>query len=115
MWAQALPFLEYGLKDPIDAVVLYREGVLVRVPAPERYAVHKLIVASARTGSHRAKSEKDLMQAAALIEALAEARPFELATAYEDAISRGPSWRRAIEASLARRTDVMEWLRDAGG
>ena len=32
VWAQALPFLEYGLKDPIDAVVLYREGVLVRVP-----------------------------------------------------------------------------------
>ena len=114
VWAQALPFLEFSLKDPIDAVVLYREGILVRVPAPERYAVHKLIVASARTGSHRAKSEKDLMQAAALIRALAEARPFELATAHEDAISRGPSWRRAIETSLARRSDVADLLTNAG-
>lgn len=114
VWAQALPFLEFGLQDPIDAVALYREGILVSVPAPERYAVHKLIVASARTGSHRAKSEKDLMQAAALIHVLAEARPFELATAHEDAISRGPSWRRAIEASLARRPDIAELLADAG-
>ena len=114
-WAQALPFLEFSPEDPAWAVVLYREGVLVRVPAPERYAIHKLIVASARTGLHRAKSEKDLLQASALILALAEARPFELRAAHDDAVSRGPSWRRAIEGSLARRPEIAGALDDISG
>jgi hypothetical protein len=108
--AQAVAFLEFSLVDPIDAVVLYREGIPVRIPSPERFAVHKLIVASARTGTHRAKSEKDLAQAAWLITALAEARPFELAEALGDARGRGAKWRAAIDASLARRPDIGEAL-----
>ncbi|WP_208353372.1 GSU2403 family nucleotidyltransferase fold protein [Pseudaestuariivita rosea] len=106
VWAQALPYLEFSLTDPIEAVVLYREGILVRIPAPERYAIHKLIVASARTGTHRAKSQKDLQQAAALVEVLAEARPYELQTAFNDAMSRGSKWQQAIQASLKQRPDV---------
>lgn len=106
IWAQALPYLEFSLVDPIDAVVLYREGIAVRIPAPERFAIHKLIVASTRTGTHRAKSDKDLDQAAWLIAALAEARPFELQTAFDEARGRGPKWRRALDASLALRPDI---------
>ena len=106
VWAQALSYLDYSLEDPIDAVALYREGVPVRIPAPERFAVHKLIVGAIRRGTHRAKTEKDLAQAAWLVEALAEARPFELTEALEDARRRGSKWRRAIDASLARRADV---------
>ena len=115
VWAQALPFLEFSLKDPIEAVVLYREGLAVRIPSPERFAVHKLIVASTRTGTHRAKSEKDLMQACALIEALTEARPFELAAAYREALEMGPKWRAAIEASLKRRPELRSGLDDVAG
>jgi hypothetical protein len=106
VWAQALSYLDYSLVEPIDAVVLYREGIPVRIPSPERFAVHKLIVAAIRRGTHRAKVEKDLAQAAWLIEALSEARPYELARAVEDARRRGPKWRRAIEASLTRRPDI---------
>lgn len=106
LWAQAVAFLEFTLIDPIEAVVLYREGISVRIPSPERFAVHKLVVASVRTGTHRAKSAKDLAQAAWLIESLAESRPFELAEALEDARSRGPKWRAAIDASLLRRPDI---------
>jgi len=110
VWAQALAYLEYALVGPMDAVVLHREGVPVRIPAPERYAVHKLIVASARTGTHRAKVEKDLAQAAALIEVLAQSRPYELAAALDDARGRGRKWRGAIDASLVRRPDINEML-----
>lgn len=106
VWAQALPYLEFSLVDPIDAVALYREGVRVRIPSPERYAIHKLIVAAARTGTYRAKVEKDLAQAAALIEVLVEARPYELAVALADARARGPKWGKAISASLSLRPDV---------
>jgi hypothetical protein len=114
VWAQALPFPEFSLKDPIDAVVLHREGVLSCVPAPKGCAVHKLIIASACTGSHWANSEMDLMQAAAFVLVLAEARFFELATGHEDAISRGPSWRRTNKASFARHSDIADLLTSAG-
>ena len=105
-WAQALPYLDFSLNSAIDAVVLYRDGLPVRIPAPERFAIHKLIVASVRRGTHRAKAEKDLAQAAWLVEALSEARPFELAEALDEARNRGPKWRSAIDNSLARRPEI---------
>jgi hypothetical protein len=110
LWAQALSYLDFSLEGAIDAVVLYREGIPVRIPAPERFAVHKLIVAPARRGTHRAKSEKDLAQAAWLIAALSESRPFELAAALDAARVRGPKWRQAIDATLSRRPDIEEML-----
>lgn len=110
VWGQALPFIEFALKDPIDAVLLYREGILVRVPAPWRYAVHKLIVASLRTGIHAAKSTKDRAQAAVLIEAMHESRPHELGEAYRQALATGPAWSRAISASLEHQPKVKAWL-----
>jgi hypothetical protein len=110
IWAQALSYLDFSLENTIDAVVLYREGIPVKIPAPERFAVHKLIVASVRRGTYRAKSEKDLAQAEWLVAALAESRPFELAQALDSARGRGPKWRRAIEDSLKRRPKIREML-----
>jgi hypothetical protein len=46
---------------------------MVRVPVPERYAIHKLIVSQLRHKS--SKPEKNLRQAAVLIEALVERYP----------------------------------------
>ena len=101
--AQSLHFLNYLLAEPIKAVALYRSGVLVQIPRPEAYAVHKLIVADRRkAGPDQLKSRKDRAQAALLIEALAEDRPDELREAYQDALSRGPKWRDHVAASLAR-------------
>ena len=42
--AEPLRFLGYLIREPEPAVVLHGAGVYVAVPAPERYAVHKLIV-----------------------------------------------------------------------
>lgn len=100
--AQALHHLNYLIADPIPAAVSYRSGVLVQIPQPERFAIHKLIVANRRRGQARLKAEKDRRQAAFLIRALAEDRPDELSDAYQDALSRGPRWQAHIEASLAR-------------
>jgi hypothetical protein len=74
----------------------------VRVTSPKRCAIHKLIVAYARTGTHRAKVEKDLAQAAALIEALVKGRRYELSAALAEARGRGPKWPAAI-AGVDRR------------
>jgi hypothetical protein len=106
VWAQGLHHLNYLLADPIPAVGLYRQGVLVRIPRPERYAIHKLIVAQERTGPGLAKRRKDLGQARALILSLAEDRPAELKQAYEMAMEQGPKWREAIGASLGMVGDV---------
>jgi hypothetical protein len=100
--AQSLHFLNYLIAEPIKAAALYRSGVLVQIPRPETYAIHKLIVADRRKGPDQSKSRKDRAQAALLIEALADDRPDELREAYGDARERGPQWRAHIAATLKR-------------
>lgn len=102
--AYALPlrFLDYVIHQPAQAAVLYRSGILVNIPQPARYAIHKLIVATRRVPSATTKARKDIEQAAALIRVLAEDRPDELEEAFVEARSRGPSWREHIDRGVRR-------------
>ncbi|AJE49238.1 nucleotidyltransferase family protein [Celeribacter indicus] len=110
--ALALRHLDFLLKDPIPAVSLYRSGVLIQIPRPERFALHKLIVAERRRGGPDAlKAGKDRAQAALLVAALAETRPDELAEAHEEARGRGPNWAARIDASLARLPETRARIR----
>jgi hypothetical protein len=111
VFAQTLPFLNFLIADPIPAVTLYRSGVLVQVPKPERYAIHKLIVAQRRSGSSLAKATKDLAQAEALIRVMVEDRPQELLAAYETAMKAGPKWRETLGASLKQRPEIASLLK----
>jgi len=104
VYARALSFLNFLIKDPIPAVALYRSGVLVQIPRPERYAIHKLIVATRRSGADAAKARKDIAQAEMLIRILAEDQPDMLAAAWEEAVGRGEDWEQAVSAG-ARRLD----------
>lgn len=97
--AQGLRFLDFLIYDAIPAVVLHGPGVVVNVPTPERYAVHKLIVAHRRE-KDRAKAVKDLSQAAQLIDALWEIQRGDLLRVFEEALDRGPAWREAIGHSM---------------
>nr|WP_111298471.1 GSU2403 family nucleotidyltransferase fold protein [Paracoccus saliphilus] len=108
--AQALHHLNYLIAEPVPAAIPYRSGVLVQVPRPERFAIHKLIVADRRRADDRMKSAKDRAQAAVLIEILAQDRPEDLAEALEDARDRGPRWRDRIGASLSRMPDTAALL-----
>ena len=74
----------------------------MKVPAPERFALHKLIVSRLRidTATSQAKARKDLAQAAILLQALAQDRPYELADAWQELLGRGPSWRAKAESAL---------------
>lgn len=109
--AQALNYLNFLIAEPIPAIALYRSGVLVQIPRPERFAIHKLIVADRRHGGpDQAKGRKDRGQAAFLISILAEDRPDDLREAFEDALSRGPRWRERLEGSLARLPTIAEIL-----
>jgi len=114
--ARALHHLDYLIADPIDAAAVYREGVLVKIPRPERFAIHKLIVADRRLdGPDSRKARKDLMQVELLANALAEDRPTDLAEAYADAIERGPKWKTRIERSLKRFPGIATSIEKATG
>jgi hypothetical protein len=90
---QPLPFMEFSLEKLEQAVVFCAEGaVLLNVPSPERYALHKLLVWGERSGSFRAKSAKDLAQAACLLAYLGQNRQEALDEALQDLLGRGEGW-----------------------
>lgn len=101
--AAPLRFLDYLLVDPIEAALPTGAGLLVKVPQPARFAVHKLLVAAERPEAARAKAAKDLRQAAELATALdAEGARGDLRLAVADLEKRGPGWRRRLNSGAAR-------------
>ncbi|MEO4001991.1 GSU2403 family nucleotidyltransferase fold protein [Mesorhizobium sp. CAU 1732] len=109
--AQGLNYLNFLIAEPIHAAAIYRSGVLVQVPRPERFAIHKLIIADRRRdGAGSLKASKDREQAAFLIATLAEDRPDDLSVAYTTAMEVGPRWRERLTNSLKRMPDTMEIL-----
>lgn len=101
--ARPLRFLGFLIHEPVRTVMLHRSGVPVTVPSPERYAVHKLIVASRRPSDAGgiSKRDKDVYQAGLLIEALElTRRTDELGEAFAEAWRRGRHWRDALVKGL---------------
>lgn len=99
--AQLLRFLDFLLYQEQNAVALHGNGVPINVPAPERFALHKLLVAQMRRAvpRNRVKAQKDLDQAAALIDVLLTDRPDDLADTWRELRERGPSWRQKADRS----------------
>ena len=99
---QPLPFMAFSLEGVEQSVLFASEGaVLVNVPSPERYALHKLVVYGERSGTFRVKSAKDLMQAACLLNVLWDYRRDALDEALADILTRGKSWRARLAQGAA--------------
>jgi hypothetical protein len=84
---------------------------LVNIPAPQRYAIHKLIVQGERPIEQRVKANKDIEQSAALLQSLLAASQADLvAAAWSDATARGRGWRQRCnqgrKALLARHPEL---------
>jgi len=104
---QPLKFMEYSLAQVQQAVLFSQDNaVLVNVPHPARYALHKLIVYGEREGEFVAKASKDLMQAASLLSVLKERRPWEIEAAWEDLKSRGTGWTKRAEQGIAALDEI---------
>jgi len=99
--AEPLRFLDFLIYEPVKAVLLHGVGVAVTVPSPERFAVHKLIL-SRRRKSSEAKADKDLRQAAVLLQILLQKRPEDLQRVWREAVDRGPSWRELLRSGTAQ-------------
>lgn len=105
--AHPLRFLDYLIAESVPAAVLHRSGVLLRVPTPERYALHKLIVAARRQRNMKEKARKDIAQAQALLEVLLEDRPDDVQDAWRVLRGRGPAWRKDAERSRKMLSDAI--------
>jgi hypothetical protein len=116
-YAHPLRFLDYLLEDIQPAVAVTKAGILVNIPAPARYAFHKLMTASRRPSYWQTKSSKDISQARQLFTALLDLRPGDITLA-KDAINKQPdafkkgvkdSWKKLgedIQLRLKKETGI---------
>lgn len=114
---QPLKFMEYSLEQIQKAVLFNSEGaVIVNIPHPARFALHKLIVYGERQGAFVAKSSKDLLQAASLIQFLKERRPWEIESAWLDITKRGKGWVTRVKygmnalSQVYPEVEITQWL-----
>ena len=99
--AAPLQYLAWLIEGAVRTTALWGPGILVNVPQPARFAVHKLILAQRRDASGRLKRTKDLQQAKALIEVLRTNDPFALEDALTEARAQGDKgWSVPILRSL---------------
>ena len=92
--AEPLRFLDFLIHAP---------SALCSSMAPERFAVHKMIVAARRRtgGDGAAKVSEDRQQAGAVLTTMGVLRREEdLADVWIEAWGRGPSWRDALRTTL---------------
>jgi hypothetical protein len=95
---QPLRFMELSLQDPMRATLIARSGpIVVKLPRPQRYALHKLLVYGERVQAQRTKARKDIAQAAALMDYLLTHDAEEIAAMWADVNSRGPGWRKRLK------------------
>ncbi|NIB38112.1 hypothetical protein HBA55_00865 [Pseudomaricurvus alkylphenolicus] len=85
--AEPLRYLDYLLEEVQSVALPYGIGILVNVPDPARFALHKLVVSQRRSSIEIAKSAKDVDQAQQLLEILMDTRPGAVYSALEAAES----------------------------
>ena len=115
---QPLKFMEFSLQQVQQAVVFNNgDAVVVNVPHPARYALHKLLVYGEREGAFAAKAAKDLKQAASLLALLKEQRAWEVEDAWADLQGRGRGWTGRIKRGMTAlerqypELEIAKWLR----
>lgn len=103
-YAEPVRFLDYLLDDAQPAVLVARAGILVNVPAPGRYALHKLVTSERRIAAFQTKTKKDVYQAEQLISFLLRDRPGDLRRAWQAAAEQPGKFMQQLRAGLARLT-----------
>ena len=96
--AAPMRYLNYLIEGSQAAAVPAGAGLLIQVPDPARFALHKLVVSQRRPAAFAAKSRKDISQAAAVLEVLNDLRPGDIHAAGEVA---GQMGRRFVKQLLA--------------
>jgi hypothetical protein len=101
-YAEPVRFLDYLLDDAQPAVMVARAGILMNVPAPARYALHKLVTSERRIAAFQTKTKKDVDQAEQLIAVLLRDRPGDLRRAWQAAAKQPAKFMQQLRAGRAR-------------
>lgn len=99
-FAEPIRFLDYLLEDVQPATLLYKHGIFINVPAPARFAFHKLVVSQRRRAGAVEKIKRDLAQAEQLFEVLIEGRPGDLILANEAAEKMGKKFIQQLTTGM---------------
>lgn len=103
-YAQTVPLLDFLVDAPLDGVVLSPNQIVpLRLPAPERFVLHKLFSAESRRAD-RSKIAKDREQAVVLAAALEEESPGRLQAAWTEVPRSG---RDAIKRSARTAANLL--------
>jgi hypothetical protein len=95
---EPLKFMEFSLEKTTQTVVISGENALVvNIPSPVRYALHKLVVMAERQEQFRAKIVKDAGQVASIVSYALDRSPHALKDTATDLMSRGKGWRSRIK------------------
>jgi hypothetical protein len=101
-YAEPVRFLDYLLEDAQPAAIVAKAGILVNVPAPARYALHKLVTAERRVPAFQTKTKKDVQQAHELIEVLVHDRPGDLRAAWRAAEKQPRKFMQQMRSGMAK-------------
>ena len=101
-YAEPLRFLDFLLEDTQPAIIVARAGILVNVPSPARYAVHKLVTSTRRPAAMQTKTIKDIDQATLLFRVLLEDRPGDIPMVFAATKQRPEKFQEQVLAGLAK-------------
>ena len=112
--AEPAPDLDYLIEDNQPAAVPAGAGLLIRVPTPARFALHKLVVSQRRPAAFAAKSRKDLAQAAAVLDVLKDLRPGAIDLAGKAGLRMGNKFvKQMLAAASLLDEELASSVRDA--
>jgi hypothetical protein len=109
--AQPLQGLDYVIQHSVDAAVIAGSGIRVNVPAPARFAFHKLWLAAVRPASEAAKAKKDLRQAEQVLDVLLDDRPADISSAWTELVRRKSMLRGVRMSSRKLAPELLERLK----
>ncbi len=98
--ASPLRHLDYLLQEVQPVVLLYEHGIMVNVPTPGRFALHKCVISQKRPAALAGKAMKDRRQAEQILAVLLQDRPTDISLAYEAAKTQGDSFLKSIDSGL---------------
>jgi len=99
-YAHPLRFLDFLIDESIQTVLIDNMGLLVNVPHPARYALHKCIIANRRPITEKAKRDKDRFQAEQLLDILLEDDVQSIVTAWKNLNRYGNNWQEIFLEGL---------------
>ena len=101
-YAEPVRYLDYLLKDVQPAMLVYGRGILVNVPSPAYYALHKLVVSCNRPVAFQTKALKDISQASQLLDVLMTDRPGDIEIALQDTQSMPKKFIKLLHQGISK-------------